>query len=238
LNSFDLVLPFMSKSPESAPPLTSLASVVFFAGLSPRILDTLEAIVIERAYEGGSAIFWEEEPSTGLFIVQDGCVKICRHSADGREHILRLIYAGDSFNEVAAMDGGPNPATAMALTDVMLWTLPRRELIRVTHEYPELAWAFVENMARRARFLVAKVEDLSMRSVKGRLARLLLEQAHHSDTEALPRLLTQEEMANQLGTVREMVGRALRSLADDGILAFDRHRITILDVARLTDEAA
>jgi CRP-like cAMP-binding protein len=116
--------------------------------------------------------------------------------------------------------------------------IPRPELMRLAGQHPELAWALIESMARRARYLVAKVEDLSMRSVKARVARLLLEQAAQHEQEALPRLLTQEEMANQLGTVREMVGRALRNLADEGVIAFDRHYITILDVERLTSAAA
>ena len=75
-----------------------------------------------------------------------------------------------------------------------------------------------------------------MRSVRGRVARLILEQtAVHGDV--IPRMLTQEEMASRVGTVREVVGRALRGLAADGIIDFDRQTITVLDRARLTAEA-
>ena len=222
------------------PPVTAvnlLRSVPYFANLAQPTLDALAAIAIKRTYLAGSTIFWEGDAAIGLFVIEAGSVKICRHSADGREYILHVLYASETFNDVAAMDGGLNPATAIAHTDAVIWTIPRPDLIRVADQHPQLAWALVESMARRARLLVAKVEDLSMRSVKGRLARLLLEQAVRSDTEAVPRLLTQEEMANQLGTVREMVGRALRSLADDDMIAFDRHHITILDAERLTFEA-
>ena len=76
-----------------------------------------------------------------------------------------------------------------------------------------------------------------MRTVKGRVARLLLDQAQTNQADVVPRLLTQEEMASRLGTVREMVGRALRSLAADGVIEFDRHRIVILDPLRLAQEA-
>lgn len=225
----------MPKSPESAVDLLRL--IAYFANLPQPTLDALAAIAIKRTYLAGATIFWEGEVATGLFVIEAGGVKICRHSAGGRESILHLLYAGETFNDVAAMDGGANPATAIAHTDAVILTIPRPGLIRVVDQHPQLAWALAESMARRARMLVAKVEDLSMRSVKGRLARLLLEQAVQSDTEAVPRLLTQEEMANQLGTVREMVGRALRSLADDDMIAFNRHCITILDAERLTCEA-
>ena len=100
-----------------------------------------------------------------------------------------------------------------------------------------MAWALIESLARRARHLVGLVQDLSMRNVRGRLARLLLEQAQSAGDESIPRMLTQEEMASHLGTVREVVGRALRGLASNGIIQFDRHRIVILDAERLAEEA-
>lgn len=223
----------------SEPPVVALLqSVSYLANLPHTTLEALAAIAVERAYREGEVIFWQGEPAFGLYIIAEGCVKISRHATDGREHILHLLQTGETFNDVAALDGGDNPATAAAHTDTVIWAIPRRELMYTTERFPDLAWALLEAMARRARYLVMMVEDLAMRSVKGRLARLLLEQAHQNDTEALPRLLTQEEMANQLGTVREVVGRALRSLANSDIIEFDRHRIVILDADRLAEEAA
>jgi CRP/FNR family transcriptional regulator len=107
----------------------------------------------------------------------------------------------------------------------------------VVDAHPALGWALIESLAHRARHLVDLVQDLSMRDVKGRLARLLLEQAQADTTQTAPRLLTQEEMASQLGTVREVVGRALRTLTTQGIIKFDRHRIIILDQERLAEAA-
>jgi CRP/FNR family transcriptional regulator len=217
--------------------LARLQSVSYLAGLGSHILTELANIAGERSYTAGQVIFWEGEPVTGLYLIAEGIVKISRYSTEGREHILHLIHTGDTFNDVAALDGGPNPATATAYSDVTVYMLPRHELRTIVERYPDLAWALIESMARRARYLVNMVEDLSMRSVKGRLARLLLEQAEANDSGAVPRLLTQEEMASRLGTVREMVGRALRSLAAEGVVEFDRHRIVVLDAKRLADIA-
>jgi CRP/FNR family transcriptional regulator len=108
---------------------------------------------------------------------------------------------------------------------------------RLAQTHAALAWALIESIARRARHLVAMVEDLSLRSVKSRLARLLLAEADRAaSATALDRsqMVTQAEMAARLGTVREMIGRALRELADDGLIEFDRHRIMILDREGLT----
>ena len=147
------------------------------------------------------------------------------------------MHRGDTFNDVAALDGGPNPATAISHVESRIWRIDRNDLRRTADAHPELAWALVESIARRARYLVGLVQDLSMRNVRSRLAHLLLMQAEESEHEEMQRLLTQEEMASRLGTVREVVGRALRGLAADGIIEFDRHRIVILEPERLAEEA-
>ncbi len=214
-----------------------LQKVNFLQGISPSALQKLVRSAVRREYAEGSILFMEGDPVIGFYLIETGHVKISRLSQDGREHILLLLGTGDSFNEVAALDGGPNPATATAHTDTVIHCILRNDLRETVRQHPDLAWAMIESMAQRARHLVGMVQDLSMRSVKGRLARLLLNQAEANETDAVPRMLTQEEIASRLGTVREMVGRALRNLTTDGIIEFDRHRIVILDVERLRKEA-
>ena len=207
--------------------------VPYLTGISDAAVADLAAAAVHHAYPQGQMIFMEAEPNQGLYVVEQGTVKICRFAADGREHILHLVHPGDTFNDVAALDGGPNPACATAFNDVTLWRIPRAELRRVTAQHPELAWALIESIAQRARYLVNIVQDLAMRNVKGRLARLLLEEARAAERGAPPVALTQEEMASRLGTVREVVGRALRSLAAENVIAMEKQRIVIVDRKRL-----
>jgi CRP-like cAMP-binding protein len=230
----------VSNQPDTAPPLTLaelLRKVNFLQGISDVALQKLMGSAVRRSVSAGTILFMEGDPVVGFYLIESGQVKISRVSQDGREYILLLLGTGDSFNEVAALDGGPNPATATAYSDAVVHCILRDELRRILHENPDLAWAMIESISRRARHLVGMVQDLSMRSVKGRLANLLLDQAEANEANASPRMLTQEEMASRLGTVREMVGRALRGLANDGIIEFDRHRIVVLDVERLRKEA-
>jgi CRP/FNR family transcriptional regulator len=214
-----------------------LAEVRFLHSASPAALDALAAAAVCQRYAEGATIFLEGEPTAGLFVVEQGTVKISRVSLEGREYIMHLVEPGDTFNDVATLDGGPNPAHAAAHTDVVVWRIDRAHLRRLAWVHPDLAWALIEDLAARARVAVGLVHDLAMRSVRGRLARLLLEEAESHDTDIVQRLLTQEEMAARLGTVREMVGRTLRSMANDGLIQFDRHRIVILDPQRLAEEA-
>ncbi len=214
------------------PKLGLLRHVSYFTSLTDNLLTELAAVALERRYPRGQVIFLEGDPCVGLYVVGTGQVKIYKLSSQGREHILHQLGPGGTFNDVPALDGGPNPASAAAVTDVLLWIIPRADLRRLAHAYPELAWALIESIARRTRHLVAMVEDLALRSVKARLAKLLLAKAE--EVAGLPeiqrdQMVSQAEMAAQLGTVREMIGRALRELSDEGLITFDRHRIVITD---------
>ncbi len=211
--------------------------VDYLAALPPHVVEALAAVAVRRTLRADETIFLEGEPVAGLFLVERGRVKISRFSREGREHMLHIMNPGDTFNDVAALDGGPNPATAIAVGDTVIWRVERADLRRLATLHPALAWALIESIARRARHLVATVQDLSQRNVRGRLARLLLEQAEAAERGERPMAMTQEDMAARLGSVREVVGRALRSLAADGIVECDRNHIMVLDRARLEAEA-
>jgi len=213
-----------------------LRQVPYFAGLSDDVLAALAAVAVERRHARGQIIFLEGEPCAGLYVVAEGEVKIFKLSPQGREQILHRAGPGSTFNDVAVLDGGPNPASAAALTDTAVCIVTRPDIRRLAQTYPALAWALIESIAHRARHLVAMVEDLSLRSVKARLARLLLAEVRQGVSASeidRSQMVTQAELAARLGTVREMIGRALRDLADEGLIVFDRHRIVIVDRDRL-----
>jgi CRP/FNR family transcriptional regulator, cyclic AMP receptor protein len=220
--------------------VSHLRRVSYFATLPDSLLSELAALSVERRYGRGQVIFLEGEPCAGLHIVAEGRVRIYKLSPQGREQVLEQVEPGGTFNDVAVLDGGPNPASAMAASDVLLWVVARADIRRLAQAHPELAWALIESIAGRARRLVAMVEDLALRPVKARLAKLLLAEAERTAGRTQinrDQMVTQAEMAARLGTVREMIGRALRELADEGLIAFDRHRIIILDRAALADAA-
>jgi CRP/FNR family transcriptional regulator, cyclic AMP receptor protein len=217
-----------------------LRRVPYFAGLSDEILGAVGQAAVPRRYDRGQMIFLEGEPCAGLFVVAEGEVKIFKVSAQGREQVLHTLGPGDTFNDVAVLDGGPNPASAGAIGPVVALVIARAEMQRLAQAYPALAWALIESIARRARHLVEMVEDLALRSVRARLAKLLLAEAERTQGQAAidrGQMVTQTEMAARLGTVREMVGRALRELADEGLIALDRQRIVINDREGLTEVA-
>jgi CRP/FNR family transcriptional regulator len=172
----------LSRADASAQPerLALLRRVPYFADLPDDLLAAVAEAAVSRRFDRGQVIFLEGEPCAGLFLVAEGEVKIFKLSPQGREHILHTLGPGGTFNDVAALDGGPNPASAAATASAVLWVIPRQDIRRLATAYPALAWALVESIARRTRHLVQMVEDLSLRSVRARLAKLLLAEAEHT----------------------------------------------------------
>ncbi len=231
--------------PPSAPPRPpaarrSLLDVTpYFAGLSPQARADVESRLKRMNLEKGEAALREGEASDRLFFVGRGRLKLLRTSEGGREHILRLLRPGDSFNEVAVFDGGPAPATALALEPVTLYYLRRKDMVELLKRYPSIAEQATRYLAGQMRELVVKVEDLSFKHVSARLAKLLL--AHASPAAGgqggLRDHLTQQDMAAMIGTAREVVARSLRDLEQRGAVRIDRRRIIIVN-RRLLEELA
>lgn len=216
------------------PTIDLLRLIPYFAALSPSELATVAGCLVERRLDSGQIGFLEGDAAAGLFLVVKGQAKIYRMSTEGREQVLASLHPGDSCNEVPVVDGGTNPATFAAVepTTVWIWTAETMDYLR--REIPRLDGMIITSLAGRCRELVDKVYDLSFRSVTARLAGFLLAQAALDPDNDLDRQRwTQEEMAAYIGTVREMVGRALRNLERDGLIRFDRNRIEIADRAGL-----
>ena len=204
--------------------IRALKAEPYFKPLADDELARLARTVIERQFAKDEVDFLEGEPCQGLYIVREGSVKIYKLSPEGREQILSYIKPGDTFNEVAVFDGGPNPANVAAAETTSLWIVPRAAIVELIQRNPQVALAVIQNLGARLRHLVGLVEDLSLRQVSARLAKLLLETATSGE-----RALTQQEMAARLGTVREMIGRSLKLLEARGLIELERGKIVILD---------
>jgi CRP-like cAMP-binding protein len=207
-----------------------LRSLPYFRPLDEDTLASIALLAVSRIYQPDEVIFLEGEPCAGLFVVHSGHVKIYKASPEGREQILTIIGPRDSFNDVAVFDGGPNPASAQAMDASHMYVIERPALVSLFDRHPKLAQAVVAVLAARCRMLVGMVEDLSLKSVAGRLAKLLLDQAAQGQ-DAVP--LTRQQMAARLGTIREMVSRALRELEDQGLVSRNGRQIVITDRAAL-----
>ena len=212
---------------------TALRRIPMFATLGTSDLAHVAAVAVERAYDRGDIIILEGDRAGALHYVRSGLVKIFKTSPEGKEQVLRLIGPGHTFNDVPALDGGPNPASAGALEPSVVYAVGSAELRRLIAERPGVAEAAVRTMAAALRHLVALVEDLSFRHVTARVAKILLDQEESAQQGPTSHQLTQHEMAAMAGTVREMIGRALKELEAAEAIAMRQGHAVVLDRARL-----
>ncbi len=210
-----------------------LLTVPFFASLDEADLAHVAAVTVERRFERGDIILLEGDLGGALHFVCEGRIKIFKTSPDGKEQVLRLITAGATFNDVPALDGGPNPASAAAMEPTTVLVTGRADLQRLIRERPGVAAAAIRTLAAALRHLVSVVESLSFHHVSGRVAGILYEQEMANQQGGQPYRLTQQEMAAMAGTAREMVGRALKELESLGAIEMRHGRVVVIDTALL-----
>ena len=213
-----------------------LRTIPFFEGLDEASLQELARGAGRREYQANEMVVLEGEAQPGLYYLEYGWLKVVKISPAGREQTLRFLEPGETFNEIGVFTNQANPATAIALEPAGIWLIRREVLLRLLQNRPEFAQHIIAQMAERMLYLVSLVTDLSLRPTTGRLARLLLEDATDGVLHR-PRWYTQAELAARLGTVPDVIQRALRGLEKDGFIAVERRQIRILDQQSLTEIA-
>jgi CRP/FNR family transcriptional regulator len=213
--------------------LEFLKSIPYFSDLDPAELEPIKKLVFEKTADRAEMVLLEGESDTDLYFISSGVVKVFKTSAEGKEQILSIVRPGESFNDVPIFDGGPNPVSAQAMSPVLLYGIKRNDMESILRDHPKIALNVIKVLARRVRHLVSLVEDLSFKHVIGRVAKILFENIG-GEMGRGPRL-TQQEMAAMAGTAREVVGRSLKALEEEGAIKLDRHRIIITDKEALKE---
>ena len=212
-----------------------LQQMPYFAHVAESTLSELAQQAVHRTFAANEMIFLEGEPSAGLWIVENGRVKAYKLSPEGQEYILHILGPGDTFNDIAALDGAPNPVSTMAVTDVSAWVIATAVFSQALRADHEMALAVIQGLTGRIRFAAGRMEDLALHSVTARLAHFLLDQ---SENQSLKHpAITRTLMANLLATTPESISRSLRILEKAGAIRFDRHRIIVIQPDILRQQA-
>ncbi len=212
-----------------------LKNIPYFTGLNTLELESVKKIVVERTAERGKVLFMDGEPARAIYFLVSGLVKIFKTSIDGKEQIYDIIKPGGHFNEVPVFDNELTPVSAQAMAPSVLYEIDKNSLHSLISRYPQIAENVIQILARRVRDLVDLVEDLSFKTVIGRVSKILYDNA--SDGKTSGHRLTQQDMAAMAGTAREVVGRSLKALEEEGILSVDRNKIIIHDKEALKKKA-
>jgi CRP/FNR family transcriptional regulator len=215
---------------------SELERIDLFSDLGAAAQAAVSDVARVRTYDDGALIMIEGDPASPVFFVLEGTVRVYRTNLDGREQTLIHATAGTAFNVPTAFHAGNGaPASATAVGATRLLAIPRQDFRRLASETPEIALAVMADLSTKLHHLTSLTYDLSLRSVRGRLARFLL--AHAEVDATSPVRWTHAEIAAQIGTVREVVSRTLRAFIREGRIGMDRQRIVVLDRDALAREA-
>lgn len=209
-----------------------LARTRHFDGLPPDVQERIAASASPRHFKTGQVIYIEGEPAEAFYLLESGWVKATRMSRDGREQAMLFLESGEIFGDIAVFSGTTYPGTVVALETVDTWIIPAQDFLALTEQYPALAMAVIRHLSDRVLHYIGLVEDLSLRNVESRLANTLLQHAEARDGQLIvPRRewTTFDEMAVRLGTVRDVLSRALKTLEAEGLLRVEKQAIVLLD---------
>ncbi len=205
--------------------IETLGGNSYFAELPEPLQREISAHMQLREYQRGDVLFWEADSCNGLHIIESGSAKIYRLSPQGRQFIVRILQEGDTFAEVPAFDGGLNPVNVDALETCRVWVIDSEKLRALIATHPVFAQKVLKNFGEMLRNLIRTVSEMAFYQVTHRLARLISELPAE---EPRPHW-TQEQLAAQLGTVREVVARSLKELERSGAIRIEDRRIHIAD---------
>ena len=209
--------------------LKALGANPYFKELREASLRELASSMSLRKFERGETVFWEADPCLGLYIIHSGSVKLFRVSPSGRQHIIRILEAGETCNEVPVFDGGPNPVNVDALELTTVWVVETAAVQALMQKDPEFMQKVIENLAHMLRHLVKMASEMAFFQVTHRLARLITEMPETELAGESGLRLTQDQLAARLGTVREVVARSLKELEKSGAIRLENRRIHIDD---------
>jgi CRP/FNR family transcriptional regulator len=220
---------------------TVLRKIPFFASLTEQEMDTLATRVSKKHFQRGELLFGEGDSCTGLFLVTAGKIRLYKLSPAGREQALAVRGPGSSFGEPVMFDGGKYSASASALEDAEVFFISREDFQNVCRKHPDVALKVIAEVGSRLRHLVEIIEDLSFTTVRQRLIALVLRLTQTSGTPSKEGVHveltgTHEDLAAELGTVRELVSRNLGQLQAEGFLEVKGRTIIVKDLAGLRHE--
>lgn len=210
-----------------------MSHLQYFKGLSLGDLSTIVRSGHIRSVPEDTVIVSEDTPCAGLFVLLSGMVYCYRTSPDGQAVLVDELTPVTMFNEVAILDGGPNPMSVIAARDSLVWNAEYPTLLTLSERYPQVALGFLPILARRTRVLISMVTDICFRSVRARTAKLLLDLSEWGERPISRQDHSIQKMAAQISAAPEAVSRALSYFRNEKCIRASRATIEVCAPADL-----
>ena len=214
-----------------------LGGVQHFSHLSDMDRERIVSAGQIQFFQEGAYIFQEGGDCAGLFVLFKGRVNLCKLGLQGQNCIFSVIRPVIMFNEVAILDGGPNPLSAVAVQDCATWRLSHESFMMLMTRYPEVGTGLLRVLATRFRAMIDQYEDLLSRPVCARTAKIIMELSDGGQKPISRQRHSNQELAALAATGPEVFSRSLKTLREAGVIECTRLHITVLMPNRLREMA-
>jgi CRP/FNR family transcriptional regulator len=223
--------------------IAALQATKLFGGLIPEALADIAQRATELHLHKGEMLFLSGEPARSLFVVINGKIRAFKQNEEGREQVMHVDAAGSVLGDVPVFDDGPYPASAISEVESDVLLIEKGDIRELCVKYPSLALSALKLMAARVRRHANLVEALSLHEVGQRLALFLLAEARVASVPAEISMtfrlrLSNQDIASHIGSVRDVVSRALTRLKLQGLISVNDREVTIPDLQNLRRYAA
>jgi CRP-like cAMP-binding protein len=219
---------------EAAARVNRLSQAPFFQPFSPGDLAALAELLEERSFPSGAKLFEQGGPTTGLYLLLEGKVRVLRAVAPGRNVVIALAGQDSTLGELSILDGASAVKTAVAETEIRAFVISTPNILRFLRDHPLAGTLFAQACCKRFRVMLEAIDLQRQGTIRERLAKVLLDRVQQSVSDSP----THEDLANELGTAREVVTRTLHRMDDEGLIKVNRRRIELSDTKLLAQLAS
>jgi len=217
---------------------SALKAIPLFRDFNEGQIDAIHEVVSNQHVGRHQFVVREGDPGETFYLIVEGSVAVCRIAADGRETILSILKEGDFFGEMSILDSSLRSASIKTLTEVELGIIKRDDFLELLDNNPQIGRLLVIELSERLRAANQLIAATTSQDIRSRLASLLLNLSENFGEQTdngirISLRLTNQEMANMIGTTRETVNRTLNRFWDDRMIDMKTSHVVVVDQERL-----
>ncbi|WP_269532758.1 Crp/Fnr family transcriptional regulator [Chitinimonas sp. BJYL2] len=209
--------------------IATLRQIPLFHGLSDEELGHIEASAAARTYAKSTVIIQEGEPGSSMYLLIQGRVKVFVGDISGKEYILAVLGPGEYVGELALLDDEPRTASVETEEQSTFLVFQKDDFLSLLHKHPNIQFKVLVNLVRRTRHLTEAVKNLALKDVYSRVRLLLDDLAIERDgMRQIDEPMTQQAIADRVGSSREMVARIMKELVFGGYVRIENRRLILI----------
>jgi CRP/FNR family transcriptional regulator len=212
--------------------IKQIKDISLFQGVSSEKISLLAQQATYKKFKPGEMVIGETDPIRSFYVVISGQLKLYRSSAEGKEQTLQLLGPGDPFGLCTAFATDSFPASAMAIEDSSVLLIPGTIMESTARQEPALLFNIIQILSQRLKDSMTLIESLALKEIPERLASFLRHSLPKNASDkktAVELMISQRELSKIIGATPEALSRALRKMANDGMLSTSGRVITILN---------